>query len=458
MDEPLRPHAEIAEEGVVGSILLNNEVLAEVMALIGVEDFYCAKYRAIFEAEVRLETGIDFVTLVAELQSMGKLEMVGGESGIEKILTLALFPWHAPDYAKMVAEKAVLRRLLDLAAALTRRVYDTAEGETPDDLKAWVLGKLLEIELRGGGSSPVPISEVASGFYDRVEYWGKNPLARGEVRGLSSGLYEMDALLQGMQAGELILMAARPSMGKSALGFEMARRVASQGERVLVLSLEMSKEQVMGRWAGAMSGVPTVRVARGACPERYAGTKMEAEYASPEELARYLQAVAEISEYPNLAMDDQGAQTTAQIRTAALSQSARMGGLDLLVVDHTGLIAPPRGGGYEAAAKREGQKSRELKALAKELGAPVLLMQQLNRGIEARSDKRPQLSDLRDSGEHEENADIVLGLYWDGYYKKEKRLADEKLEVSCLKHRRGQAHLQRALRYERGLSRFSGWG
>ena len=457
MEEPLRPHAEYAEEGVVGSILMNNEMLAEVTAMIGAEDFYRAKYRAIFEAEVRLGRGIDFVTVVEELRSMGKLELVGGESGVGQILELALFPWHAPYYAKIVAEKAVERRYLDLAAGLTRRIYERKEDESIEDLKAWLLGEFLEIDLKGGGSRPAPIREVASAFYDRVEAWTKNPLDSGEMRGLGSGLEEMDALLLGMRPGELILLAARPSMGKSALGFEMARRVAKGKGRVLIVSMEMSQDQVMGRWAEAMSGVQTRRVERGLCPAKYAGTKTEAAYPSSEELARYLTAVAEIAEYPYLEICDQGALTTARIRTAALSQSARMGGLDLLVVDHTALIAPPRGGGYETAAKREGQKSRELKALAKELGAPVLLMQQLNRGLEMRVDKRPQLSDLRDSGEHEENADVVLGLYWDGYYKKVKRSTDEMLVVWCLKHRRGRAQVHQRLRYERGLSRFSGW-
>jgi replicative DNA helicase len=456
MVEPLRPHAEYAEEGVVGSILLNNEMLAEVTAMIGAEDFYSAKYRAIFEAEVRQGQGIDYVTLVEELRSAGKLELAGGESGVGRICELAFFPWHAPYYARIVADKAVRRRQLDFAASLTRRIYDN-EDESIEDLNAWVLGRQQEIQLKGAGSGPVPIREVASAFYDKVEYWSKNPLDSGEMRGLGSGLEEMDALLLGMQPGELILLAARPSMGKSALGFEMARRVAKAKGRVLIVSMEMSQDQVMGRWAEAMSGVPTEVVERGACLEKHAGKKTEAAYPSSEELARYLTAVAEIAEYPYLEIYDQGALTTARIRTAALSQRARMGGLDLLVVDHTSLIAPPRGGGYETAAKREGQKSRELKALAKEVGVPVILMQQLNRGLELRSDRRPQLSDLRDSGEHEENADVVLGLYWDGYYKKEKRPTDERLEVWCLKHRRGPAQVYRSLRYERGLSRFTGW-
>lgn len=456
MAEPLRPHAEHAEEAVVGSILHNNQVLAEVMALIDAEDFYDARYRAIFEAELRLETGIDYVTLVEALRSMGKLKLVGGEVGVGRINELAFLPWNAPHYARMVADKARQRRLLDLAARLTRRIHD-GDDEGAEDLMAWILGRLLEIQDQGEGGNSLPIVEVASGFYDRVEYWTQNPLAKGEVRGLSSGLPAMDALLQGMEPGELILLAARPSMGKSALAFEVTRQVSRAEGRVLVVTLEMTGEQVMGRWAAAMSGVPTGRVARGACPDGYVGTKVEKQYAGPEDLTRYLRAVAQVAAYPNLAIYDQGTLTTAQIRTAALSWSARMGGLDLLVVDHTSLIAPPRGSGYEPAAKREGQKSRDLKALAKELEAPVLLVQQLNRGIEARTDKRPQLSDLRDSGEHEENADIVLGLYWDGYYKQGRQSQDEKLEVLCLKHRRAEARVSVALQYERELSRFSEW-
>ena len=191
------------------------------------------------------------------------------------------------------------------------------------------------------------------------------------------------------------------------------------------------------------------------CPPEYAGTATQTRYLSEPELEGCFRAVEEIASLKNLTIVDPASLTAEQVRAQALSQAAKMGGLDLVVVDHTGLIDPGPAQRHELSAKREGAKSRAMKALAKELGAPVVLIQQLNRGVEARSDKVPTLADLRDSGEHEENADVVLALYSKDYYKADPGNKPDELEVLCLKHRRGKRQKRALLRYERALSRFS---
>jgi replicative DNA helicase len=243
-------------------------------------------------------------------------------------------------------------------------------------------------------------------------------------------------------------------MGKSALGFDIALRVAICGLQVLIFSLEMGHKQVVGRWASALSGVPASRMERGLCPPQYAGTATESRYLSEAELARCQQAIDDISRLENLTITDRPALTAEQIRAVALSQAAMLGGLDLVVVDHTGLIDPGPTRRYDPVSQREGAKSRAMKALAKELGAPLLLIQQLNRAVEARTDKQPILADLRDSGEHEEHADVVLALYNAQYYQTTRPQKIDKVEVLCLKHRHGQRQKRAELSYDPTLSKF----
>ena len=311
MTESLLPYSEKAEEAVVGSILLDDGFLPDVMAIVRAEDFYCVQYRVIFEAQVRLQKGIDLLTLCEELRLAGNLHVSGGEPAVHGLMEKVPWSEHAVHYARMVADLAVRRRLMAAGMAIVQRALNTEQGEQVGDLLAWANSELMEVCLDGAMGGPISIEEAANDLSKAVQHWAANPLAWGQVRGLSSGLHSLDALLNGMQGGELILLAGRPGMGKSALAFEVARNVASVGGRVLILSLEMNHRQVVGRWASALSGVATHRVERGVRPERYVGTAVESMYVSDQDLAGYAAALAEIALYANVVIDDRAALSTA---------------------------------------------------------------------------------------------------------------------------------------------------
>jgi len=359
---------------------------------------------------------------------------------------------HAEHYARIVADYADRRRWIVAAGEIARAAYDTKRN----NIHAIANKQILGIGQRDGGGL-VPTSTAISPLYDQVEAWSKEPLGFGEVRGLATHLPSLDHLLGGMERGTLLMLAGRPSMGKSALALEIGRRVAMKGGgTVAIFSLEMTRQAILMRWASAMSQVESRKVKRGVCPEKYRGQKAESYFVNDDEMARYVKAMAELSSVHYLLIDDSPALTAAQIRARCLHKAHQIGRLDLIIVDHTTIMGSQdhyRGN----AAKTEGAKSQQLKDLAKELDCPILLVQQLSRATEGRTKKHPTLGDLRDSGEHEQNADVVLGLYRESYYKSSVIPGTEKdleLEVLGLKSREGPTAKVR-IRYERHLHRFT---
>lgn len=453
MPQRLLPHDKDAEVAVAGSVLYNPDVTAQVMAIVRPEDFYDPRCRKIFTVECHLGHGLDALTIMAELERRGWLDEVT-PAFVTGAISNTPYSYHGVHYARVVRDLSRRRQLIQLGTRLVEQAFGPAGDGSTEEIISTFGHALLALVAQGPGAS-IPAPEAAAAFQETVARWAADPLEPGEVRGLASGLRPVDDLLNGMRPGDLILLAARPSMGKSALGFEIARRVASHGGRVLIFSLEMGYKQVVGRWASALSRVHGSRVERGLCPAQYAGTAHETRYLSRPELRTYNDALEQIQGYATLTINDQASLRAEQIRAQALAHAARAGGLDLVVVDHTGLIDAGPDGRRQLTATREGAKSRAMKALAKELGAPLILLQQLNRGVEARQDKRPGLADLRDSGEHEENADIVLALYSAAYYKRELGDRPDNLEVICLKHRHGSRRQRAHLCYERPISRFS---
>jgi replicative DNA helicase len=461
MVERLPPYSEEAEKAVLGAGLIDPEQLAGLAATLAPEDFYLERHRTIFACMLELErSGLDFVTLTDTLEQRGQLEKVGGRAAVQLLLDQLPAAIHAEHYARLVSDYAVRRRVQDLCLKTYKAAWPSA-GLSCEELLSEANRGLMEITARRLAGGAVTAGQAASALYDQVEYWAQHPLAYGEVRGLSTGIPSLDSLTGGLRPGTLVLIAARPSVGKSGLAFEMARRVARRGGRVLIFSLEMTAEEIMARWASAISGVPSDRLERGLCPQEQRGSKAGAYYASEEDLEAYAQALVEITEYRHVVVDARAGLTAAQIRATALMHARKLDGLDLVILDHTGLIHEERGDRRDHAAKREGRKSQAMKELAKEVGAPVVLVQQLSRTTEIRHNKRPVLSDLRDSGEHEQNADIVVGLYCEACYETGTPPGDrkrEELALLCLKHRNGAAQTQVIVRYEREISRFSEWG
>lgn len=448
------PSSDAAEFGVLLGVFCYPEAIHSLSTILNASDFYTERYGVIFQTMIEMD-GVqpNVVTLTDALESSGQLEQVGGASYIFRLSTDAGQYWTTPQaaeqHARSVADYATRRRLIEASGAIARAAW----GMDAPAALARAHAALTDLG-RNNGAGLVPVPSSISSLYDQVEDWGNHPLAWGEVRGLATGIPGLDNLVGGMNPGELTLLAARPAIGKTALALEIARRVGMAGGRVAIFELEMTRRNILMRWASCISQVETRKIKRGIWDGENQAAKPF--YVSPEEMGRYMAAMGEMEKLATVAIDDSPGLTASDIRMKSVQYANQMGSLDLIVVDHTGIIKSEQRRG-ENTAKSEGRKSREMHELAKELICPVLLVQQLNRGVGNRTDKRPSLDDLRDSGEHEENADVALGLYRESYYNRglvEGSDRDLELEVLGLKNREGPTKKAR-LRYERHLHRFS---
>lgn len=450
--QPLPPNAIDAEKAVLGALLIDADMRYRVAGIVQPGDFYLKRHEHIYRAMLGLNgSGLDLLTVSDALEAAGHLDECGGQSYLSELVDACAWSANAEQYAAIVAERAQRRRLVTAAQAITLKAYDL---DSPDPLSL-AHRLIMDIPARQNGGGLVGMNEAVGVLYDQVEAWARDPLDFGEVRGLATEIPSLDHLLGGLQPGWLVLICARPMIGKSALAFEIARRNAEKARRVAIFSLEMPRNDILLRWASCLSGVETRKVRRGPCPEKYAGTSSASAYLTDHELAVYLQAMDKIARYPSLWIDDTGALSALDIRARAIRLAHQAGGLDLIIVDHSGLMIGDGQNG-EGVSKVEGRKSNAMRALAKEIGCPVILIQQLNRASEARNDKHPSLSDLRDSGEHEQNAHVVIGLYRESAYKQmlPGTTDDLSLEALTLKHREGPSGKRVTLRYERNLHRF----
>jgi len=454
MIDQLPPHNPAHERAVLGSILIDPSAIHRVSSILsGPQDFHDARYQWIYRAMLDLNKG---GVAIDELSLLDLLERRGRELGNDAFTDLVVdtpTSLHAEHYARSVSDYARRRRLINAAAEIARAAYDT---NTPDPIP-FAHKRLMELDSENRDAGLVSVAAASSAFYDQVEAWAKEPLDFGQVRGLATNINSLDHLLGGLEPGIEILLSGRPSMGKSALALEIGRRVGMEGGKVVaIFELEMTRQSILMRWASAISGVESRKVQRGVCPAKYEGQPAAAYYVNANEMGRYVDAMGQLSRHQNILIDDTPALTASQIRARAIQKAHEHGGIDLVIVDHTTIMRDE--GRYNSnTAKSEGAKSEAMKNLAKELGCPVLLVQQLSRATEARQNKRPTLADLRDSGEHEQNADIVLGLYRESYYKDgliPGSKADLELEVIGLKNREGPT-AKVVIRYERNLHRFS---
>lgn len=448
--EPLMPHNLDAERATLSCILVDPSVLFRVRPILQPAHFFDDRHRLIYEAMCACDPApADLLIVQDALDRTGRLAKAGGEAYLAALLGVMPVPVYAEHYAKLVADSATRRDLIGIAGQIAAQAY----VEPADEALAGAHKLLLDVSASGHGGGLVPVSQIASELYDRVEAWANNPLEYGQTRGLATGIPSLDHLVGGLYPGWLVMVAARPGVGKSALCFEVARRVGRRGESVAVFSLEMPKLDVLARWASAESQVETRKLRRGVCPAKYLGTSNADFYITDDELGRYTVALSSLAAMDNVFIDDTASLSCAEIRARAMRLAQKRGGLDLVVVDHTTIIKSDAVGN-ESTAKIEGRKSDMLRALAKELACPVMLVQQLNRGAEGRTVKEPSLADLRDSGEHEQNAHVVLGLYRESYYKPN-FLNDTDLEILALKNREGPSGMKVKVRYERNLSRFT---
>ena len=410
------PQSIEAELSVLGAMMLKKEAVTQAIELLRSDEFYRQAHRVVFEAMeslVREGEPVDIVTVTESLRKSGLLEQVGGITFLANLTNSVPSTANLAHYAKIVKEKAILRSLIDVSTEIAGMAYEGSE-----DIAVQLDGAEQKILAIAGGRTTgafTPIKDVVFDAMDRVNQLAQS---KGGITGLSTGLATLDSVTRGLQKSDLIIVAARPAMGKTAFVLNLATHVALQGGTVAFFSLEMPREQLMHRIFCAEGQIDATHLARGELDE--------------EEWSRLVK-VADRMIKTNLYFDDTSSTTVMDIRTRARRLKAERG-LDLIAIDYLQLIQAP--GRAENRTLAVAEMTRSLKVLARELSVPIIALSQLSRATEGRSDKRPMLSDLRESGSIEQDADIVMFLYREDYYNQDTENANI-TELSIAKHRNG---------------------
>ncbi|WP_027086783.1 replicative DNA helicase [Cohnella panacarvi] len=407
-----------AEQAVLGAILLEAEALITSMERLRAEDFYSVSHQRIYEAMVALgEDGepIDLVTLTARLQDLGQLDEVGGVSYLAKLAGAVPTAANVEYYAQIVEEKSMLRRLIRTATQIVSSGY--ASEDDVGLLLSDAERRIMELSHNRSSSGFISIRDVLMDVFERVEFLYNH---RGGVTGIPSGFVDLDKMTSGFQRNDLIILAARPSVGKTAFALNVAQNVAVRAsETVAIFSLEMSAAQLVQRMICAESNVDATRMRTGDL--------------KGDDWEKLSMAIGSLSE-AQIYIDDTPGITVADIR-AKCRRLKKEKGLGMVLIDYLQLIQG-RGKAGENRQQEVSEISRTLKMIARELEVPVIALSQLSRGVEQRQDKRPMMSDLRESGSIEQDADIVAFLYRDDYYDKETEKKNI-IEIIIAKQRNG---------------------
>lgn len=417
----LPPHNHEAEISVLGAILISDRVFDRVVVdtKLRADDFYRDRHRLIYQAMLRLKEKaepepIDVVTVCEELQRAGQLEAAGGATYIHSLPTLVPATANAPHYAKIVRDLAQLRRLLDATMEIRERVLShTGDPKELIDQAEAVLFRVAHQEHSGEVRSIGEVLDTELDALEKVSREGR------DLTGTPSGFHDLDRLTGGFQPGNLIVLAARPSMGKSALVTNIAENAALKGHPVVLFSLEMSETELAQRFVASQA--------------RIDGDDLRKGRISAERWPKVLKATQKLAASP-LYVDDSSDIGIHELRAKARRLHAREP-LGLIIVDYLQLMRPEDT--TVSRVEQIGQMSRGLKVLARELGVPVIAVSQLSRAVEARPDKKPLLSDLRESGNIEQDADVVIFIYRDEYYNKEHSEKPGIADLLISKHRNG---------------------
>ena len=420
------PHSIESEQAVLGAILLSEQAhyTFVVEEELRSRDFYRQRHRVIFEAMLELfdsGTEIDVLSVVEQLKSSGRIEDAGGAESIEELVTAVPAVGNLRRYAEIVRETAHLRRLLDASYQIQSQVL-TREGE-PQEIIDTAEKTILEIRMGEGGQDFRKVGDV---LHQELKRWDELARIGKSITGVPSGFSDLDTVTGGFQPGNLIIIAARPSMGKSALVTNIAENVALDKENpraVALFSLEMSEAELAQRFVASQASIKGDDLRKGKVRD--------------ENWQRVLR-VANDYDGSKLFVDDSSDIGLLDIRAKArrLHQALKdEGGLGLIIIDYLQLLrADSR---YDSRVQQVGEMSRGLKILARELNVPVIALSQLSRGVESRNDKRPLLSDLRESGQIEQDADLVMFIYRDEYYNHEDSEEPGVSEINIAKHRNG---------------------
>jgi replicative DNA helicase len=392
------PQSIEAEESLLSAILIDNNTLLDIVEILSPDDFYKSVHQIIYSAVLDLfnkSEPVDLVTLSNALKEQGKIEQIGGATYLAKLLDIPLAT-NAAHYAKIVYEKACLRRLIEQANIIVRKCFE--DGGNLDEILDFSQSSIFEISEKKIKQAFYPLKDIINVNIDALEErQGKRAL----VTGVETGFTDLDKMTSGFQKSDLIIIAARPGMGKTAFALNIARNAAVKTNTpVAVFSLEMSKEQLSLRMLCSEAKVDSSRVRSG--------------FLSNEDWKSLTDAAGILSEQP-IYIDDSPGISVMEIRAKARRLTMNKG-LGLVIIDYLQLMRSSLPG--ERRDLEIADISRSLKALAKELNVPVVALSQLNRKLEDRADKRPQLADLRESGALEQDADVVAFIYRDEVYNK----------------------------------------
>ncbi|MCU0775114.1 MAG: replicative DNA helicase [Ideonella sp.] len=418
------PHSIEAEQSVLGGLLLDNSAWDRAADTLTESDFYRYEHRLIYTAIGHLVNATkpaDVITVFEQLQSLGKAEDCGGIVYLNALANSVPSAANLRRYAEIVRERAVLRKLIAASDEIATMAFNPL-GRPIDQILDEAEGRIFRIgeETERSHQGPLSMDQLVVQLLDRVNEL--HEAGAQDVTGVRTGFYDLDRMTAGLQPGDLIVLAARPSMGKTAFALNIGEHVAiNEGLPVVVFSMEMGASQLALRMVGSLGRIDQQHLRTGALRD--------------DEWSRLSEAVEKLQK-GSMFIDETPALTPNELRARARRLSRHCGKLGLIIVDYLQLMSGSSSSD-ENRATELGEVSRGLKALAKELGCPVIALSQLNRSVETRNDKRPMMSDLRESGAIEQDADVIMFIYRDDYYTKEQSKEPGVAEIIIGKQRNG---------------------
>lgn len=397
------PHSIESEQSVIGGLMLDNKSWDRVAEAVVAQDFYSHNHKKIFEVIGKLaEAGspVDLITVTEALEQLSELDEVGGFAYLGEIAKNTPSAANIVAYAEIVRERAVVRELIGVAHEIAESGYDP-QGRTSADLLDFAESKVFKIaEARANASEgPRDLNDILTSTVDKIEELYKAP--NNGITGVSTGFKDLDGMTSGMQPSDLIIVAARPSMGKTTFAMNLCENAALMEDKpVLIFSLEMPSESIMMRMLASLSRVNQTKVRTGELDD--------------EDWARISSTMSMLIDKGKMYIDDGSGLTPTEVRSRARRVARDNGGISMIMIDYLQLMQVP--GLSDNRTLEISEISRSLKALAKELGCPVVALSQLNRSLEQRADKRPINSDLRESGAIEQDADLIMFIYRDEVY------------------------------------------
>ncbi|MCB2042890.1 MAG: replicative DNA helicase [Burkholderiaceae bacterium] len=433
------PHSLEGESSVLGGLLLDNGAWDRVADLLTDADFYRYEHRLVYASIgtlINATKPADVITVYEHLQSQGKADEIGGLAYLNSLAQYVPSAGNIRRYAEIVRERSILRKLVSASDEIATNAFNP-KGRPVSDIVDEAERKIFQIGEQGSRMKQgfQAMDSLVVDLLDRVQEMADNP---NDVTGVPTGFYDLDRMTAGLQAGDLVVLAARPSMGKTAFAINIAEHVAlNEGLPVAVFSMEMGAAQLAVRIVGSIGRIDQSHLRTGKL--------------SDEEWPRLTEAIEKLRSI-SLHIDETAGLKTSELRANARRLSRQCGQLGLIVVDYLQLMSGSTGSD-ENRATELGEISRGLKMLAKELKCPVIALSQLNRSVEQRPDKRPMMSDLRESGAIEQDADIIMFIYRDEYYTKEACKEPGVAEIIIAKQRNGPTGVVK-LAFLRAITKF----